>query len=108
TASASRSPRCAAYKSPASPPPFRWEHGHERSLRSESSHERTKHLPRAERATMTRSGSSRLLDAQGGNTGIAQEFLVSPAMLDAVSPSSDRGGMVLGSGLQGEPLTMSA
>jgi hypothetical protein len=55
-----------------------------------------------------KSGSSRLLDAQVGVGGIAQEFLVSPAMLDAVSPASDRGGMVLGSGLQGEPLTMSA
>ena len=31
-----------------------------------------------------------------------------PAMLDAVSPSGDRGGMMLGSGLQGEPLTISA
>lgn len=59
-------------------------------------------------ARTAKSGSSRLLDAQGGDRGIAQEFLVSPAMLDAVSPSGDRGGMVLGSGLQGEPLTMSA
>lgn len=59
-------------------------------------------------STPGRIGSSRLLDAQGGDKGIAQEFLVTPAMLDAVSPSGDRGGMVLGSGLQGEPLTMSA
>jgi len=59
-------------------------------------------------ARTSKSGSSRLLDAQRGDRGIAQEFLVSPAMLDAVSPSGDRGGMVLGSGLQGEPLTMSA
>ena len=49
---------------------------------------------------------SRLLDAQSQN-GIAPEFLVSPSMLDAVSPSGDRGGMVLGSGLKNEPLTAS-
>jgi hypothetical protein len=54
------------------------------------------------------SGSSRLVDAQGLNKGVAPEFLVSPAMLDQVSPSGDRGGMVLGQGLQGEPLTISA
>ncbi|OLR90610.1 hypothetical protein [Actinokineospora bangkokensis] len=54
------------------------------------------------------SGSSRLLDTQGSAASIAPEFLVSPDMLDAVSPSGDRGGMVLGSGLQGEPLTISA
>lgn len=54
-------------------------------------------------------GSSRLLDAHTpGGTAIAQEFLVSAAMLDALSPSSDRGGMVLGSGMSGEPLTVSA
>ncbi|PRY43583.1 hypothetical protein CLV43_103330 [Umezawaea tangerina] len=51
--------------------------------------------------------SSRLLDAQSRGKGIAPEFLVSPAMLDVVSPSGDRGGMVLGSGLNGEPLTIS-
>jgi hypothetical protein len=49
---------------------------------------------------------SRLLDA-GSQAGLAPEFLVSPAMLDAVSPSGDRGGMVLGSGLNNEPLTVS-
>jgi hypothetical protein len=54
------------------------------------------------------SGSSRLLDAQGLHKGVAPEFLVSPSMLDQVSPSGDRGGMVLGQGLQGEPLTISA
>jgi hypothetical protein len=52
------------------------------------------------------SGSSRLLDTK--SNGVAPEFLVPPSTLDAVSPSGDRGGMVLGSGLQGEPLTVSA
>lgn len=51
---------------------------------------------------------SRLLDNPVGARPIAPEFLVSPAMLDAVSPSADRGGMVLGSGPQGEPLSVSA
>ncbi|PPK69560.1 hypothetical protein V5P93_006795 [Actinokineospora auranticolor] len=54
------------------------------------------------------SGSSRLLDTRGGGAAVAPEFLVTPDMLDAVSPSGDRGGMVLGSGQQGEPLTISA
>jgi hypothetical protein len=53
------------------------------------------------------SGSSRLLDTHGGNKGVAPEFLVSPATLDTVSPSGDRGGMVIGSGPQGEVLTAS-
>jgi hypothetical protein len=53
------------------------------------------------------SGSSRLLDTQSGN-GLSQEFLVSPAMLDAVSPAGDRGGMVFGVGPNKEPLTISA
>ncbi|MET0233683.1 MAG: hypothetical protein ABW224_03490 [Kibdelosporangium sp.] len=34
--------------------------------------------------------------------------MVSPAMLDLVSPAADRGGMVLGQGRQGEPLMISA
>lgn len=51
--------------------------------------------------------SSRLREA-AGNTGVAPEFSVEPAMLDAISPSGDRGGIVLGSGLKGEPLTISA
>ncbi|MGH3940879.1 MAG: hypothetical protein ACRDTG_20025 [Pseudonocardiaceae bacterium] len=38
---------------------------------------------------------------------VAPEFLVSPSLLDTVSPSSDRGGMVLGCGPQGEPLSVS-
>lgn len=51
--------------------------------------------------------SSRLRGATQ-DTGVAPEYTVDPAMLDAVSPSGDRGGIVLGSGLQGEPLTVSA
>lgn len=55
------------------------------------------------------SGSSRLVDAQGLSKGVAPEFMVSPDMLDHVSPSGDRGGMVLGQGMQGnEPLMVSA
>lgn len=54
------------------------------------------------------SGSSRLVDAQGLNKGVAPEFMVAPEMLDHVSPSGDRGGMVLGQGMQqGEPLMIS-
>jgi hypothetical protein len=40
-------------------------------------------------------------------SSVAPEFLVSPAMLDAVSPSGDRGGMVIGAGLNSEPLSVS-
>lgn len=47
-------------------------------------------------------GGSRL-----GVRAVAPEFLVTPDLLDAVSPSGDRGGMVLGSGPQGEPLSIS-
>ena len=50
--------------------------------------------------------SSRLMDSQGQNS-VAPEFLVSPSLLDVVSPSGDRGGMMLGAGMQGEPLTIS-
>jgi hypothetical protein len=45
-----------------------------------------------------------------GSTGghaIAPEFLVTPDLLDSVSPAGDRGGMVLGSGPQNEPLSVS-
>lgn len=49
---------------------------------------------------------SRVLDTSS-RPGVAPEFLVSPAMLDAVSPSGDRGGMVLGSGMKNEPLAVS-
>lgn len=38
---------------------------------------------------------------------MAPEFLVSPGLLDAVSPSGDRGGMVLGCGPHNEPLSVS-
>jgi hypothetical protein len=51
--------------------------------------------------------ANRVIDTPGRSRGVAPEFLVSPDMLDAVSPSGDRGGMVLGSGQNGEPLTMS-
>lgn len=49
---------------------------------------------------------SRVLDAHS-QAGVAPEFLVSPEMLDAVSPSGDRGGMVIGSGMNNEPLAVS-
>ncbi|WP_019807047.1 hypothetical protein [Saccharomonospora halophila] len=51
--------------------------------------------------------SARVHDANEA-AGVAPEFVVDPELLDAVSPSGDRGGIVLGSGLQGEPLTVSA
>ncbi len=57
-------------------------------------------------ATTAAAGRSRL--AEAASRGVAPEFVVSPAMLDAVSPSGASGGMVLGSGPQGEPLTVSA
>jgi hypothetical protein len=38
---------------------------------------------------------------------VAPEFLVTPGLLDAISPSSDSGGMVLGCGLDNEPLRVS-
>jgi ESX secretion system protein EccE len=40
--------------------------------------------------------------------GVAPEFVVPPELLDAVSPSGAGGGIVLGSGPQGEPLTVCA
>jgi hypothetical protein len=48
-----------------------------------------------------------MVDTQGHGKGVAPEFLVSPSLLDVVSPAGDRGGMVLGSGMQDEPLTVS-
>ncbi|HET8642497.1 MAG TPA: hypothetical protein VFM37_11195, partial [Pseudonocardiaceae bacterium] len=39
--------------------------------------------------------------------GVAPEFVVPPAVLDAISPPGASGGMVLGSGPTGEPLTIS-
>jgi hypothetical protein len=41
------------------------------------------------------------------DSAVAPEFLVLPGLLDAVSPSTDRGGMVLGCGPHDEPLSMS-
>lgn len=42
-----------------------------------------------------------------GSAAVAPEFLVTPGLLDAVSPSGDRGGMVLGCGPHNEPLSVS-
>ncbi|MGH3872232.1 MAG: hypothetical protein ACRDSR_12100 [Pseudonocardiaceae bacterium] len=39
---------------------------------------------------------------------VAPEFLVTSDLLDAISPSAERGGMVLGSGPHDEPLSVSA
>jgi hypothetical protein len=50
---------------------------------------------------------TRTLDMPGSLNGAAPEFFVEPATLDAVSPSGDRGGMVVGRGPQDEPLTAS-
>jgi len=52
--------------------------------------------------------SGRLRDAGAAPRGVAPEFLVTAPMLDAVSPPGDQGGMVLGAGPAGEPLTVSA
>ncbi|GAA4000536.1 hypothetical protein GCM10022247_21250 [Allokutzneria multivorans] len=49
----------------------------------------------------------RMLENKAADLGVAPEFTVSPEMLDAISPSGDRGGMVLGCGAQGEPLSVS-
>lgn len=38
---------------------------------------------------------------------VAPEFTVTPDMLDTVAPSGDRGGMLLGQGMQKEPLAIS-
>ncbi|MDQ3903881.1 MAG: hypothetical protein M3300_00140 [Actinomycetota bacterium] len=40
-------------------------------------------------------------------TAVAPEFLATPAFLDAISPSGDSGGMVLGCGTDNEPLSVS-
>ncbi|MDQ3885992.1 MAG: hypothetical protein M3308_03000 [Actinomycetota bacterium] len=48
----------------------------------------------------------RIVDYSTGLRALAPEFLVTPDMLDAVSLSGDRGGMVLGSGPNGEPLSV--
>lgn len=49
----------------------------------------------------------RTLGNPAGIRAVAPEFLVTPGLLDAVSPSADRGGMVLGSGPHDEPLSVS-
>ena len=46
--------------------------------------------------------------AEAASRGVAPEFVVPPEMLDAVSPSGASGGVVVGCGPQGEPLTVSA
>jgi hypothetical protein len=46
--------------------------------------------------------------AEAASRGVAPEFVVPPELLDAVSPSAGSGGLVLGSGPRGEPLTVSA
>ncbi len=49
----------------------------------------------------------RTLGNRVGAPPVAPEFFVTPDLLDAVSPPADRGGMVLGSGPQDEPLSVS-
>jgi hypothetical protein len=49
----------------------------------------------------------RTLGNPAGARAVAPEFLVTPGLLDAVSPSADRGGTVLGSGPHDEPLSVS-
>jgi hypothetical protein len=50
---------------------------------------------------------SRTLGHGSAAGALAPEFLVTPALLDAISPSGDRGGMVLGCGADNEPLSVS-
>ncbi|MGH3755709.1 MAG: hypothetical protein ACRDRP_24065 [Pseudonocardiaceae bacterium] len=49
----------------------------------------------------------RTLGNPAGAWAVAPEFLVTPSLLDAVSPPADRGGMVLGCGPHDEPLSVS-
>ncbi|HVE95689.1 MAG TPA: hypothetical protein VNA67_01680 [Pseudonocardiaceae bacterium] len=49
----------------------------------------------------------RTLGDPAGVRAVAPEFLVTPELLDALSPLADRGGMVLGSGPHDEPLSVS-
>ena len=49
----------------------------------------------------------RTLGYPAGVRAVAPEFLVTPDLLDALSPLADRGGMVLGSGPHDEPLSVS-
>jgi hypothetical protein len=50
---------------------------------------------------------SRTLGNGSAAGALAPEFLVTPALLDAISPSGDRGGMVLGCSADNEPLSVS-
>ena len=50
---------------------------------------------------------SRTLGDPARGSAVAPEFLVTPGLLDAISPSVDRGGMILGCGPQDEPLSVS-
>lgn len=51
--------------------------------------------------------STRLRNAQRRDE-VSPEFTVQPELLDAISPSGDRGGIVIGSGANGEALTVAA
>ncbi|RJQ69529.1 hypothetical protein D5S17_30540 [Pseudonocardiaceae bacterium YIM PH 21723] len=53
------------------------------------------------------SSRTRLAENPVCSPAVAPEFYVSPLMLDAISPAADRGGMVIGSGMNGEPLMVS-
>ncbi|MBV8541094.1 MAG: hypothetical protein JO063_02040 [Pseudonocardiales bacterium] len=48
-----------------------------------------------------------VLGSPAGVAAVAPEFLVTPGLLAAISPSVHRGGMVLGCGPQNEPLSVS-
>jgi hypothetical protein len=50
---------------------------------------------------------SRTLGDPARGSAVVPEFLVTPGLLDAISPSVDRGGMILGCGPQDEPLSVS-
>ncbi|HEX6403353.1 MAG TPA: hypothetical protein VF003_09410 [Pseudonocardiaceae bacterium] len=50
---------------------------------------------------------SRTLGTGSAAGALAPEFLVTPALLDAISPAGDHGGMVLGCSADNEPLSVS-
>jgi hypothetical protein len=52
-------------------------------------------------------GQTRSRDTMGKVGGLAPEFLASPELLDAVSPSAERGGMLIGSDPLNEPASIS-
>jgi hypothetical protein len=52
-------------------------------------------------------GQTRSRDTMGKVSGLAPEFLASPELLDAVSPSAERGGMLIGSDPFNEPASIS-